>query len=164
MANDSLIDVTSMDELHAAELLYRHNIWRRGDETYDMANPKELGIALDMAVKALRSTRQSVLSSESSAASFRDWFKNWSQSHEELPTREEAYLAGRDSCNHKSVSLGDTWSPAIAFLNAIRTEHGEEPLIAASQFSMEELRYGKRGAKAVLDVAKQQGAQFEYVD
>jgi hypothetical protein len=45
-----------MDALHAAELLYRHNIWRRGDDTYDMANPKELGIALDMAVVALRET------------------------------------------------------------------------------------------------------------
>lgn len=45
---------TSMDDLHAAELLYRHNIWRRGDETYDMASPKELGIALDAAISALR--------------------------------------------------------------------------------------------------------------
>lgn len=47
-------EIEKMDALHASELLYRHNIWRRGDDTYDMANPKELGIALDMAVKALR--------------------------------------------------------------------------------------------------------------
>lgn len=43
-----------MDNLHAAELLYRHNKWRRGDDTYDMANPKELGEAIDMAIQALR--------------------------------------------------------------------------------------------------------------
>lgn len=42
------------DYLHAAELLYRHNLWRRGDDTHEMANPKELGIAIDMAIQALR--------------------------------------------------------------------------------------------------------------
>lgn len=44
----------NMDNLHAALLLYQHNEWRRGNDSYDMANPKELGIAIDLAVAALR--------------------------------------------------------------------------------------------------------------
>lgn len=41
--------------LRAADILERHNKWRRGDDEYEMANPKELGIAIEAAVIALRS-------------------------------------------------------------------------------------------------------------
>lgn len=44
----------AMDELYAAEFLYRYNRWRCGDDSYDMPDPAELDVALDMAVKALR--------------------------------------------------------------------------------------------------------------
>jgi hypothetical protein len=35
----------------AVALLENHNKWRRGDDTLEMADPKELGIAIDLMVE-----------------------------------------------------------------------------------------------------------------
>ena len=39
----------------AAEILERHNKWRRdNDNQYEMINPKELGIAIDTVVRFIK--------------------------------------------------------------------------------------------------------------
>lgn len=42
-----------MDRLKAADILRRHNKWRRGEKGYYMGDVKELGEAIDLAVLAL---------------------------------------------------------------------------------------------------------------
>ena len=42
-----------MTEWEALELLQRHNRWRRGDDSVAMANPSELGRAIDVACRVL---------------------------------------------------------------------------------------------------------------
>lgn len=42
-----------MTEQEALELLKQHNRWRRGDDSVEMANPSELGRAIDVACRAL---------------------------------------------------------------------------------------------------------------
>lgn len=42
-----------MTEQEALELLQRHNRWRRGDDSVEMANPSELGRAIDVACRVL---------------------------------------------------------------------------------------------------------------
>lgn len=42
-----------MDRLKAAEILRRHNCWRRGVEGYVMGDVNQLGEAIDLAVLAL---------------------------------------------------------------------------------------------------------------
>ena len=49
-----------MTNAEAAQLLRMHNAWRRAvddDTDYAMADPKELGVAIDMAVEALRESK-----------------------------------------------------------------------------------------------------------
>lgn len=43
-----------MNIIEAAELLERHNKWRRGDDNEGMADPAMLGVAIDVAVAALK--------------------------------------------------------------------------------------------------------------
>lgn len=43
-----------MNRLEAATIISNHNLWRRGVEGYAMGDPKELGIAFDIAVISLR--------------------------------------------------------------------------------------------------------------
>lgn len=38
----------------AIEILEKHNEWRRGNDDYKMANPKELGIAIETVVKVCK--------------------------------------------------------------------------------------------------------------
>jgi len=40
----------------AIEVLEQHNRWRRGDEKIEMAEPKELGIAIEVVVKFVKKT------------------------------------------------------------------------------------------------------------
>lgn len=42
-----------MTEREALELLQKHNRWRRGDDSVEMANPSELGRAIDVACRVL---------------------------------------------------------------------------------------------------------------
>lgn len=42
-----------MTEREALELLQKHNRWRRGDDSVEMANPSELGRAIDVACHVL---------------------------------------------------------------------------------------------------------------
>lgn len=42
-----------MTEREALELLQRHNRWRRGDDSVEMAAPRALGLAIDVACRAL---------------------------------------------------------------------------------------------------------------
>lgn len=42
-----------MTEREALELLKRHNRWRRGDDSVEMADPSELGRAIDVACRVL---------------------------------------------------------------------------------------------------------------
>lgn len=42
-----------MTEREALELLQKHNRWRRGDDSVEMANPSELGRAVDEACRVL---------------------------------------------------------------------------------------------------------------
>lgn len=39
----------------AIEILEKHNKWRRGNDDYEMANPKELGIAIETVIKYCKS-------------------------------------------------------------------------------------------------------------
>lgn len=42
-----------MTEREALELLQRHNRWRRGDDSVEMADPRALGHAIDVACRVL---------------------------------------------------------------------------------------------------------------
>lgn len=42
-----------MTEREALELLQQHNRWRRSDDSVEMANPSELGRAIDEACRVL---------------------------------------------------------------------------------------------------------------
>ena len=42
-----------MTELEALELLQRHNRWRRGDNSIEMADPRAIGLAIDVACRVL---------------------------------------------------------------------------------------------------------------
>lgn len=42
-----------MTEREALELLQRHNRWRRGDNSIEMADPRALGHAIDVACRVL---------------------------------------------------------------------------------------------------------------
>lgn len=42
-----------MTEQEALELLQRHNRWRRGDDSIGMADPKAIGLAIDVACRVL---------------------------------------------------------------------------------------------------------------
>lgn len=42
-----------MTEQEALELLQQHNRWRRGDDSVEMASPRALGLAIDVACRAL---------------------------------------------------------------------------------------------------------------
>lgn len=42
-----------MELIDAVLILKYHNKWRRGDETIPMADPKQLGIAIDLVVDVL---------------------------------------------------------------------------------------------------------------
>ena len=42
-----------MTEQEALELLQQHNRWRRGDDSVEMAAPRALGLAIDVACRAL---------------------------------------------------------------------------------------------------------------
>jgi len=42
-----------MTEREALELLQRHNRWRRGDDSVEMAAPRALGLAIDEACRVL---------------------------------------------------------------------------------------------------------------
>lgn len=42
-----------MTEREALELLQRHNRWRRGDDSVEMAAPRALGLAIDVACRVL---------------------------------------------------------------------------------------------------------------
>lgn len=42
-----------MTEQEALELLRKHNRWRRGDNSIEMADPKSLGYAIDLACRVL---------------------------------------------------------------------------------------------------------------
>lgn len=42
-----------MDIEKAKEVLRVHNEWRRGDDSLDMTDPKELSIAIDTVLQAL---------------------------------------------------------------------------------------------------------------
>lgn len=43
-----------MTREQAAEILEQHNRWRRGDDEYQMADVRLLGLAIDVAVASLR--------------------------------------------------------------------------------------------------------------
>lgn len=47
-----------MTREQAAEILEQHNLWRRGDDEYQMADVRLLGIAIDVAVDALRESAE----------------------------------------------------------------------------------------------------------
>lgn len=42
-----------MTEQEAPELLQRHNRWRRGDNSIEMADPRAIGLAIDVACRVL---------------------------------------------------------------------------------------------------------------
>lgn len=42
-----------MTEQEALELLKQHNRWRRGDDSVEMGDPKAIGLAIDVACRAL---------------------------------------------------------------------------------------------------------------
>ena len=42
-----------MTEREALELLQRHNRWRRGDDSVEMADPRALGHAIDVACRVI---------------------------------------------------------------------------------------------------------------
>lgn len=42
-----------MTEREALELLQRHNRWRRGDNSIEMADPRAIGLAIDVACRVL---------------------------------------------------------------------------------------------------------------
>lgn len=42
-----------MTEREALELLQRHNRWRRGDDSVEMADPRAIGLAIDEACRVL---------------------------------------------------------------------------------------------------------------
>ena len=42
-----------MTEREALELLQRHNRWRRGDDSVEMADPRAIGLAVDVACRVL---------------------------------------------------------------------------------------------------------------
>lgn len=42
-----------MTEREALELLQRHNRWRRGDDSIGMADPRAIGLAIDVACRVL---------------------------------------------------------------------------------------------------------------
>lgn len=42
-----------MTEQEALELLQRHNCWRRGDNSIEMADPRAIGLAIDVACRVL---------------------------------------------------------------------------------------------------------------
>lgn len=42
-----------MTEREALELLQRHNRWRRGDNSIEMADPRAIGLAIDEACRVL---------------------------------------------------------------------------------------------------------------
>ena len=42
----------------AVKLLESHNKWRRGDDTLEMAEPKDLGKAIDLIVKHFKTKRE----------------------------------------------------------------------------------------------------------
>lgn len=42
-----------MTEREALELLQRHNRWRRGDDSVEMADPRAIGHAIDVACRVL---------------------------------------------------------------------------------------------------------------
>lgn len=46
-----------MDNKKAAKFLENYNKWRRGDDSVDMPNQKELGEVIDFVVKYLRETK-----------------------------------------------------------------------------------------------------------
>lgn len=43
----------AMEAVEALELLLRHNRWRRGDDSIEMANPTAIGLAIDVACRVL---------------------------------------------------------------------------------------------------------------
>ena len=45
---------TGMTEQEALELLRKHNRWRRGDNSIEMADPRAIGLAIDVACRARR--------------------------------------------------------------------------------------------------------------
>lgn len=47
-----------MTRKQAAEILEQHNRWRRGDDEYQMVDVRLLGIAIDVAVAALRESAE----------------------------------------------------------------------------------------------------------
>lgn len=42
-----------MTEREALELLKKHNRWRRGDDSLKMADPRAIGLAIDVACRVL---------------------------------------------------------------------------------------------------------------
>lgn len=42
-----------MTEQEALELLRKHNRWRRGDDSIGMADPRAIGLAIDVACRVL---------------------------------------------------------------------------------------------------------------
>lgn len=47
-----------MTPAKAAEILEKHNAWRRGDDAHPMQSPTLIGKAIDVAVKVLREARK----------------------------------------------------------------------------------------------------------
>lgn len=47
-----------MNKEKVIEILKTHNKWRRGNENIEMLNPKEIGQAIDFAIKYLESTKK----------------------------------------------------------------------------------------------------------
>lgn len=43
-----------MTKQQTIDFLINFNKWRRGSETIEMPNPKEIGIAIDLAIKFLK--------------------------------------------------------------------------------------------------------------
>jgi hypothetical protein len=42
-----------MTVIEAIDILTRHNQWRRGDDRFGMADPKQLGIAIERAIAVM---------------------------------------------------------------------------------------------------------------
>ena len=59
-----------MDEEKALLILHKHQVWRRGRGD-TMVPPFIVGLAIDVAIKSLRSTKEKHLKDFE-----RDWFKN----------------------------------------------------------------------------------------
>ncbi len=51
-----LINMKNYSIAETADILERHNKWRRGDEDLEMLAPEIIGVAIDAAVKHLRAS------------------------------------------------------------------------------------------------------------